>query len=218
VFVEQEKYVGMENKLFTCTEAKEIDLADYLSWLGFKPTKIRNDDYWYLSPLRDETEASFKVNRKLKAWYDFGLGKGGNVIDFGTLYHKCSIAELLEKLKQTNLSFHPQKMLITNSTDSLLKRTFKATNDDAITANEKKIKIVAVKAIGSSSLCRYLHDRRIPFEIANNYCKEVFFELNDKKFYAIGFKNNSGGYELRNQFFKASSSPKDITSIENNSA
>ena len=107
------KYVCMESKLFTCARAKEIDLVDYLFSLGFKPTKIRNNDYWYLSPLRDEKEASFKVNRKLNMWYDFGLGKGGDLIDFGTLYYKCSVSALLEKLKQNSLSFHPQQSLIT---------------------------------------------------------------------------------------------------------
>jgi len=31
--------------------------------------------YWYLSPLREEKEASFKVNRKKNVWYDHGIGK-----------------------------------------------------------------------------------------------------------------------------------------------
>jgi len=144
----------MENKLFTCAEAKEIDLVDYLFSLGFKPTKIRNNDYWYLSPLRDETEASFKVNRRLNIWYDFGIGKGGNLIDFGTLYYKCSISALLEKLKQNSLSFHPQQSLITNNSDSFLKRSLKSAIDCEITADEKKIKIVSVKTISNPSLCR----------------------------------------------------------------
>lgn len=32
---------------------------------------------------------------------------------------------------------------------------------------------------------------------------------------ALGFKNDSGVYELRNEFFKGSSSPKDITTFKN---
>jgi hypothetical protein len=38
-------------------------LVDYLSSLRHQPAKIRNTDYWYLSPFRDESEPSFKVNR-----------------------------------------------------------------------------------------------------------------------------------------------------------
>ncbi len=34
-----------------------------------------------------------------------------------------------------------------------------------------------------------------------------------KKYFAIGFENRSGGFELRNSVFKGSSSPKDITNI-----
>lgn|SRR5690554_936868 len=82
----------------TVSEAKEIDLVDYLSFLGYKPVKIRNYDYWYLSPLRDEKIPSFKINRKLNRWFDHGLGKGGNLIDFGVEYHRCTVRELLGKL------------------------------------------------------------------------------------------------------------------------
>ena len=32
---------------------------------------------------------------------------------------------------------------------------------------------------------------------------------------ALGFKNDSGGYELRNEFFKGSNSPKDVTTFKN---
>ena len=39
--------------------------------------------------------------------------------------------------------------------------------------------------------------------------------MNGKEYYGIGFKNNSGGYEIRNPYFKASSSPKDITTFNN---
>lgn len=54
-----------------------MDMIDYLKTLGFKPEKIRNNDYWYLSPLREEKTASFKVNRKLNAWYDHEVGREG---------------------------------------------------------------------------------------------------------------------------------------------
>jgi DNA primase len=88
-------------------DVRNIDIVDYLERLGLKPEKIRNNDYWYLSPLRKEKTASFKVNRKLNAWYDDGMGKEGNMIDFGLLYHHCSIPELLQKLS-ANFSFHRQ--------------------------------------------------------------------------------------------------------------
>ena len=62
----------------TCRGAKQIDLVDYLASLGHQPQKVNNQDYWYLSPLRDEKTPSFKINRKLNVWYDHATGKGGN--------------------------------------------------------------------------------------------------------------------------------------------
>ena len=35
---------------------------------------------WYKSPFRTEKEASFKVDLHKEVWYDFGLGKGGDII------------------------------------------------------------------------------------------------------------------------------------------
>ncbi len=42
--------------------AKQINLADYLHSLGYSPVKQQGINLWYKSPLREETEASFKVN------------------------------------------------------------------------------------------------------------------------------------------------------------
>lgn len=65
-------------------EARQIDIVQYLSGLGYEPAKVRHFDYWYLSPLREEKTPSFKVNRKLNRWYDHGLGKGGNLVDLAS--------------------------------------------------------------------------------------------------------------------------------------
>jgi len=83
---------------------------------------------------------------------------------------------------------------------------------------ENKINILREMSISSLMLLSYLQKRRIPIDIAECYCLEVIYECNGKKYFAIGFKNNSGGYELRNRYFKGSSSPKDITTLNNAAA
>ena len=100
----------MSTRNFSIRELKQTDIVEYLEKLGHLPKRIRNNDYWYLSPLREEKEASFKVNRRLNVWYDHGIGKGGDLIDFGVLYHHCTIPELLQKLKENNLSSHPHSI------------------------------------------------------------------------------------------------------------
>jgi hypothetical protein len=192
---------------FSLEDLKQIDIVDYLEKLGHQPQKIRND-YWYLSPLRDETHPSFKVNRKLNAWYDHGIGKGGNIIDFGILYHHCSVTEVIKKLKDY-LSFHQPTLMVQQPL---------ATTQKLSEALEPTIKVIAAKPLTHPSLCRYLDDRKIPLDVAEKHCREVEFELNGKRYFAIGFENKSGGFELRNEHFKGSSSPKDVTLIEENNS
>ncbi len=196
---------GMK-KLLT-KEAKQIDLVDYLLKLGYQPQKIRNNDYWYLSPLREEKTASFKVNKRLNVWYDFGFAKGGNLIDFGIMYNKCSVSEFLEILAhQTTLFFH-QPSLSKNDSPMI----------EAV--EKRKISILDVREpIQSNALFHYLNARKIPIEIASRFCKEIDFLLYDKKQTAIGFPNIAGGYELRSPDFKGSSSPKDVTILGNDQA
>ena len=81
-----------------CAEANKVDLVDYLYSLGFTPTKISGNDYRYLSPLRDERAASFKINRNKNVWYDHGTGNGGTFIDFTVQYFKCDVQTALEKI------------------------------------------------------------------------------------------------------------------------
>jgi DNA primase len=200
-------------KKLKCEQAKEIDLVDYLASLGHRPVKTSNQDYWYLSPFRDEKTASFKVNRQKNVWYDHALGKGGDLIDFGTQYHNCSVSELLDRLSEYQtrpvLSFHPPTVAgnlpIANSRFAGEKKE----------ANDSKIVILNTRPLAAEQLLNYLQKRCIPQEIASRFCKEVDFLLYGKKHTVIGFQNNAGGYELRNENFKGSSSPKGVTFIDN---
>lgn len=76
----------------TTQEAKQIRIADYLQSLGYTPVNRKGNSLWYKSPLREETEASFKVNTELNQWYDFGIGRGGNIIALASeLYHSDNV-------------------------------------------------------------------------------------------------------------------------------
>jgi len=68
------------NYTMNIQEAKAIRLADYLQSLGYSPVKQQGNSLWYKSPFREESEPSFKVNTGLNQWFDFGLGKGGNIL------------------------------------------------------------------------------------------------------------------------------------------
>jgi DNA primase len=183
-----------------CNQAKRIDIVTYLENLPVKPTRVTGNDYWYLSPLRQEKDPSFKVNRKLNVWYDHGIGKGGNLIDLGIMIHNCTVAEFLEKLRsqgcQNTFSFHPQ----TIKSDRLLKK------------EKPKVSIKAIRELGSPELKNYLESRCITFEPARAFLKEIDIKVNGNEYSVLGLKNNSRGYELRGRGdFKSSISPKDYT-------
>lgn len=180
-------------------QAKEMDLVDYLQALGHRPAKTTAFNYWYHSPLRDEKTPSFKVNRQINRWFDFGLGQGGNLIDFGIIYHQCSVGELLEKLSRDfslgpPIHIHPQ-----NSQKE----------------QARNLTITSVSPIQSPALIHYLSERRISLQIAQRFCQQVSYQIGEKKHFGLGFRNDSGGYELRNHFSKLSTSPKDFTSADN---
>lgn len=204
-------------KKLSCKEAKQVDMVDYLASLSHSPKNVKAKDYWYLSPFRQEKTPSFKINRSFNLWYDFGEGKGGDIIDFGKKFFRCSINEFLEKLtgysKSKGLSFHPQNLATVINPPLLSVSPARA--GEKKEASPGKIQVLAEKPLTSAQLFYYLQSRCIPQNIAEKFCKQVEFQLYDKNSIAIGFKNDKGGFELRNASFKGSSSPKTITLFEN---
>ncbi|SKC18691.1 toprim domain-containing protein [Dyadobacter psychrophilus] len=131
------------------------------------------------------------------------VGQGGNLIDFGIEYFRCSVSDFLEKINVGKAVIHKSPRRILSSEPA---------------RNESKLKILSVKPLFSLALFQYLSKRAISADLAEKHCQQVYFELSGKPYFAIGFKNDSGGYELRNAFLKISSTPKDITTIDNSSS
>ena len=186
----------MKRKI-NCETARNFSIVKALEKLGHFPKKSTEKEAWFLSPFRSETQASFKVSITKNRWYDHGEGIGGNVIDLVCKILKCSIQETLEFLNVgiVNNSFKKQPVSINN---------------------DRGINIIKVQDITHPALIQYLNSRGISLTIANTYCKEVWYQYKASEFFAIGLKNNKGGWELRNKIFKNSSSPKSYTYIQNN--
>ena len=66
-------------------------------------------------------------------------------------------------------------------------------------------------------LLGYLEERGIDAYVAIPNCEEVRYRVRGKRYYAIGFRNEAGGMELRNCFFKGCIPPKDISLKRNGS-
>ena len=84
--------------------AKQIRIADFLYSLGYSPVKQQGINLWYKSPLREETEPSFKVNTERNQWYDFAIGKGGNIIALAQELYYSDYVPYLSLLASSHFS------------------------------------------------------------------------------------------------------------------
>lgn len=177
-------------------EIKSIPLAAFLSRLGHEPAARKGTRLWYKSPLRQEQTPSFKVETTLNCWYDFGLGRGGNIIDLATeLYQSTDLRYLMRCIGnsypvpsvQTVASSYPQRL----SAPSM-----------------ERFEVVPLE---HRALVAYLQERGIPAHIAKANCKEVHYSINGKPYFAVAFENVGGGWELRNRYFKGCRGCKDIS-------
>lgn len=77
---------------------KSVDIVEYIS--QFVELEERNEEFWGLSPFRDEKTPSFSVRRSNGSFYDFSSGIGGNVFTFIKYYNRCTAREAVEILKK----------------------------------------------------------------------------------------------------------------------
>ena len=167
--------------------AKQIRLEEYLHSLGYSPVKRQGINLWYKSPFREETEASFKVNTERNQWYDFALGKGGNIIALAShLYATDYVPYLLKRIEEQVPHVRPVSF-------SFRKQSF----------TEPSFQQLEIVSLSSPPLLAYLQERGINPALAKKECREARFTHNGKRYFAIAFPNMSGGYEIRNRYFKA---------------
>jgi len=177
-------------------EAKGIILADYLQSLGIIPCKKQGKNLWYYSPFREELKPSFKINTARNEWYDFGMGKGGNILDFMMLQNG------------TNSVSHALQ-IISGKTATIPHNSFSFRPQKSLSAFED----IDIQPFTNPALLQYLKERHIHIPFAIQICREIHYTVNGKAYFAIGFANDTDGYEIRNKYFKGCISPKGITTI-----
>ena len=182
-----------------CKQFNTIPLEEVLQILGHLPTKQTEKEAWFLNPFANENHASFKLDKRNNIWFLHSEGIGGNNTDFMMKYLKASVKEVLEWAEKQNFSsFHQQK--------DYHKKEELPTNNYTI---------IELKDIQHPALLEYLKFRKVENQTA--FLKEIHYQMNDKNYFGIGFKNDSGGYEIRNKYAKICLGKKDITTIKNDS-
>lgn len=182
-------------------QMREIPIADFLNAMGIQPKKQKGGILWYNAPYRTERTTSFKVDTARNVWFDFGTGKGGDIFDLA--------GEFI------------------GSGNFLLRAAFIARNgacplpvmeqSPREKEREPSFEDIWTRPLLNGRLLGYLEERGINAHVAIPNCEEVRYRVRGKRYYAIGFRNMSGGLELRNRIFKGCIPPKDISLKRNGS-
>ena len=196
-----------------CTSAKQIPIPRLLESQGILPVCQNASGIWYHSPwsLNGDHKPSLQVSHDGFKYNDWSTGRGGTIIDLAqAIIGSNSVSQALAFID--GLGFAREVPI----PSSYLRPV------PTSTQKKPRIDIIATSPLHSPALLEYITTRNIPLPIAMQYCTEVQYRIAGQKrtapYYAIGFKNNSGGFELRNARVKMASSPKDITTLGNTSS
>ena len=180
---------------------KQMPIADFLARLGHEPVRRSGNELWYIAPYRGERTPSFRVNVTKQLWYDFGLGKGGDIFTLAREFIGSN--DFMEQVK-----FIAETANMLMPIPEVSKPTFLPK------PSEPAFEGVEAVPLLRSPLTDYLAERGISYDIASRYCCRLNYGVRGKRYFAVGFPNVTGGYEIRSRFFKGCVPPKDVSLVK----
>ena len=178
---------------------RQIPLADFLARLGHEPVRRSGNELWYRAPYRSERTPSFRVNVAKQLWYDFGLGKGGDIFTLAGEFAQ-------------SVDFMEQARFIAKAANMVVDRSAFPTYQPK--PAEPAFEGVEAVPLLRSPLTDYLAERGIPYAVASRHCCRLNYGVRGKRYFAIGFPNVAGGYEIRSRYFKGCVPPKDVSQVK----
>jgi len=187
-----------------------VSIPDFLNFLGCAPTNRKGEWLHYHSPFREDKHPSFWVNLRTGTCGDLAEGRIGDVVNLAARYYNCDNATAAA-----------------NIADSFRLGAFSSANKHTAakptipTAKDTTIHIKHIQPLQNAALLQYVQERKITTETAKRYLQEVYYKTTDnetaRQYFALAFKNDKGGYELRSKYFKGATANKTITTIRQNS-
>lgn len=181
-------------------DIKQVSIVDYLAQTGYKPKLIKGVNYWYCSPLRAELTPSFKVNAERNQWYDFATGDHGDIMDLVCALQHCTTADAMRRLARLK--------------GVRLAPSFSFGGITPVRPQAPSMELIGVQAVKHPKLLLYLSERGLQPSDVSLFLSEVYYRVSEKCFFALGFQNDAGGWELHNPYFKGCFAPKAITTIK----
>ena len=178
---------------------RQISLADFLARLGHEPVRRSGNEFWYRAPYRNERTPSFRVNVAKRLWYDFGLGKGGDIFTLAGEFARSG-----DFMARARFIAETARMPLVASEKPLFLPE----------PSEPAFEGVEAVPLLRSTLTDYLAERGIPYAVAYRHCCRLNYGVRGKRYFAVGFPNVAGGYEIRSRYFKGCVPPKDVSLIK----
>ena len=178
---------------------RQIPIADFLARLGHEPVRRSGNELWYRAPYRSERTPSFRVNVAKQLWYDFGLGKGGDIFTLVGEFTRSG-----DFMAQARFIAETARMPLAAAEKPLYLPE----------PSEPAFEGVEAVPLLRSPLTEYLKERGIPYAVASRHCCRLNYGVRGKRYFAVGFPNVSGGYETRSRRFKGCVPPKDVSLIK----
>ncbi|AUD05557.1 toprim domain-containing protein [Spirosoma pollinicola] len=177
---------------------KAIPITHYLSEHGLQPVKANGAELIYYSPKNEEHTPSFFVNPKKNVFHDYsGVGEQGDIIRLIQYIKGYSFMQAVDALEAIKLE-KAQSFSFSGNNLSQDKQS-------------STVEIVSVHPLRNRALLDYICSRKISQAIATTHLQEIHYRINQKRYYAAGFRNDKNGYELRSHYFKGGTSPKWFT-------
>lgn len=193
-----------------------LSIVDFLGRLGYFPVKKSGREYFYHSMLREtgKNTPSFTVWDEGGKWMDHGGPNhtgihGGGIVQLAMAYWpNQSYFEILQKIQYTFDHFEKGEIPVIESSKAADQET------------DNILEFSHSQQLGRNYvLSRYLQERGVD-SVANGLLWEVYYRNKSytdtaKLFYAIGWQNEKGNWEISNpKGFKASIGNKDISIIQ----
>jgi len=173
---------------------KNVSIRSVLESFSLFPVKENHRTAFYFALDREEKIPSFCVDFIRNTAFDFGTGKSYDVISVVQQIKKCSVSEALKYLSSFN--FRTEAEYLNQETQS-----------------EISYRILKITEIRHPALIQYLDSRKVSQQ--KKWVHEVHYKFNGRNYFGIGFKNDSGGFEIRNKYAKLCLGSKDVTWINN---
>src|SRR5690606_26626529 len=130
----------------------------------------------------EQRTGSIAVDDKANVWYDHAAGKGGDVIAAVQEFENKTFFESVESLS----GFVPEREFVLRQKPEI----------------NQKIIVENVSEVVHDALIQYIRSRGIDLQDIAPFAKEVHWKNKGKRYFAVGFPNQSGGWVLRSSIFK----------------